>query len=91
MHGGWSPDRAARLRAFLDAYGLEQRDGFLERVVERIGSSARRITELARKGDEGMRRLVVAGLVPDIVRSAGWLEANLDEFRGGIEDDGYEA
>ncbi len=85
MHGGWSPDRATRLRAFLDAYGLEVRDGFLERVVERIRSSARRIIELAREGDAGMRRLVAAGLVPDIVSSAGWLETNLETFRGGID------
>jgi aminoglycoside phosphotransferase (APT) family kinase protein len=51
--GPWKPDRERRLRLVADAYWLEERAGFIERVVERMHASAdgiERAPEAATRG-----------------------------------------
>ncbi len=64
---GWMDpiDRSARLRRFVDAYGLEDRRGFVELIAVRMQSSIDRIQRAADRGDPAFRALVDAGhLVP---------------------------
>jgi Ser/Thr protein kinase RdoA (MazF antagonist) len=59
---GWgTQDRAARLRCFVDAYGLEHRRGFVDLIAVRMQSSIDRIQGAADRGDLAFRALVDAG------------------------------
>lgn len=60
---GWERpvERSTRLRAFLDAYGLEGRAGFVERIGARMQDSIGRIQHGADGGDAAFRRLVEGG------------------------------
>ncbi len=62
---GWTrpPDRVRRLRLLLDAYGLRDRAGFIDRVVERIGYNRDIMTSRAAAGDEAYQSLVEQGHV----------------------------
>lgn len=83
---GWgSQDRAARLRRFVDAYGLEQRRGFVERIAARMQSSIDRIQDAADRGDPAFRALVDAGHLDPVraskeclMRDAGVLQRAID-------------
>jgi aminoglycoside phosphotransferase (APT) family kinase protein len=57
---GWSPlpDRAWRLRLLCDAYGLEDRDGFVALISERIAGTADGIRSWAAAGDPVFQRLL---------------------------------
>jgi hypothetical protein len=68
---GWNSgfDRARRLASFLDAYGLDSRRGFIERVVRRMQTSIDRIETGARDGDGAFVALVESGRL-DTVRAA---------------------
>jgi hypothetical protein len=56
---GWPPlpDRARRLRVLCDAYGLEDRTGFVALVADRIRSTEQAITSWAEAGDPVFQRL----------------------------------
>lgn len=84
MLQGWEPDRVARLRRFLDAYSLADREGIVERVAGRIRDSAEKIMDLAAGGDPGMQRLVDGGHLPDILRSGAWLEERTAQFQRAL-------
>jgi hypothetical protein len=64
---GWreQPDRAGRLRTLVDAYGLEQRVGFVDLMSARLNASIERISTAAGSGDPAFRGLIErGGLVP---------------------------
>lgn len=60
---GWSqpPDRAGRLRRLLDAYGLDDRDGFINHVVDRIGYNRDVMVRNAAQGDPAYKNLIEQG------------------------------
>jgi hypothetical protein len=60
---GWShpPDRARRLRLLLDAYGLTDRTGFIDEVIDRIGYNRAIMMRKAAEGDRGYQSLVQQG------------------------------
>jgi Phosphotransferase enzyme family len=62
-HLGWEapPDRARRLRLLLDAYGLDDRAGFIDDVVDRIGSNRATMATRAAEGDRAYQSLVDQG------------------------------
>lgn len=78
--GPWQPDRERRLGLLLDTYGLEERSGFIGRVARRMHASIDGIERGAAGGDEGMVRLRDLGVIDDIQRSIGWVEAHEDSF-----------
>jgi hypothetical protein len=83
---GWGPqDRAARLRRFVDAYGLEHRGGFIELIALRMQSSIDRIQGAADRGEPAFRALVDAGHLEPVraskerlIRDATMLQRAID-------------
>lgn len=72
--GRWRrEDRERRFRLVLDTYGLEDREGFITRVIARITASADGIERAAAAGDAGMIGLRELGVVADIRDSASWV------------------
>ncbi|MUL49008.1 phosphotransferase [Mycobacterium sp. CBMA293] len=57
---GWSkaPDIARRLQMFLDAYGLEDREGFVDDIIACIGAAVRSCRVAVQAGDHGARPFV---------------------------------
>ncbi len=72
---GWRrpPDRARRLRLLLDAYGLTERDGFLDDVVERVGYNRDVMVRRAAEGNEAYRRLIDEGHLAGMDEALGFL------------------
>jgi hypothetical protein len=66
------PDRAARVRAFAAAYGLEGRGGLVDRVIEREQKTADRVLELADRGIAPWSEWVQQGLIEDLRARARW-------------------
>jgi Phosphotransferase enzyme family len=62
-HFGWSDtgDRARRLALLLDAYGLDERGGFIEEIAERIRYNREVMARRAREGNAGYKALVDQG------------------------------
>jgi hypothetical protein len=60
---GWAqvPNRARRLRLLLDAYGLTDRTGFIDRVRERIGYNRDTMVRKAAEGDVAYQALMQQG------------------------------
>ena len=83
--GPWEPDRERRLRLIVESYGLEDRRGFIQRVIARIKASADGIEGAAAAGDAGMIRLRGLGVVDDVRRSAAWVEEHAGAFAHAIE------
>jgi hypothetical protein len=82
-----SPDLAEaprRIRLLLDAYGLRERTGFLDVVQACVEDRATRFARLAEEGDPGMARLLEAGHLSDMSRTASHIERNLDVLRLGL-------
>ncbi len=84
---GWAAqqDRAARLRCFVDAYGLEDRRGFVDLIAVRMQSSIDRIQGAADRGDPAFRALVDAGHLEPVraskerlMRDASMLQRAID-------------
>lgn len=65
------PDRAARVRAFAEAYGVG-RNGLVERVVERQQQTVDRVLELADRGLEPWASWVREGFLDDLRSRARW-------------------
>ena len=57
---GWSkaPDAVRRLHMFLDAYGLDDREGFVDDIIGRIGEAVRSCRAAVDAGDRGARPFV---------------------------------
>ena len=81
IHGGWmvadDRERARRLRAFCDAYGLSDRSGVLSALRDRHVYVGRFVEQEARRGDLGMQRLVADG-VPHrmLVQEVDYIDRN---------------
>ncbi len=60
---GWSqpPDRAGRLRRLLDAYGLDDRSGFIDKVIGRIRYNRDVMVGNAAQGDLAYQKLIEQG------------------------------
>ncbi len=60
---GWRepPDTGRRLKLFCDAYGLDDRAGFLAVIVERIAATRRMLLDGAANGHAGYQRLIAEG------------------------------
>jgi len=79
--GHWEdPERERRLRLLVDTYGLEDRDGFIERVLARMRASVEGIEHAAAAGDEGMIRLRALGVTADVRRSMAWTSAHAERL-----------
>jgi hypothetical protein len=84
--GRWlDRERELRLRLVVETYGLEDRAGFVERVVARMHASADGIEHGATAGDEGMLRLLSLGVIDDVRRSIASTEANADRLTAVLE------
>jgi hypothetical protein len=79
---GWKeepPDRAERVRAFLDGYGLNdfrERERVLALVSERIRVTLSGIEKLAAGGDATAWRLEADGVTEELRRNLAWLADN---------------
>jgi len=62
---GWQapPDRAQRLRRLLDAYGLDDRRGFIDDVVDRIDHNRATMIRKAAEGSQAYQSLIEQGHV----------------------------
>jgi hypothetical protein len=69
-------ERPRRLRELLDGYGLEDRDGFVERVERRLETSIDRITQAAEAGESAFAQLIANGLLDPVHRSLTWINEN---------------
>jgi hypothetical protein len=72
---GWEapPDRVRRLRLLLDAYGLEDRTGFIDDVVDRIGYNRDIMTRRAAEGNEAYRSLIDQGHLTGMDEASSFL------------------
>lgn len=83
--GPWEDaERERRLRLVVETYGLEDRAGFMERIVARMHASADGIEHAAAAGDEGMIRLRSLGVTDDVRRSARWAEAHARQLTAAL-------
>ena len=76
--------RPARLRILLDAYGLAERDGFVDRIDRRLAASIERITGAAARGEEAFVTFVERGLLEPVHDSRRWIEANRGTLEGAL-------
>jgi hypothetical protein len=85
---GWSepPARGRRLRLLLDAYGLADRDGFIDLVRARINENRAVMVSQAAAGDAAYQALVDQGHVAGMDEALGFLAscgADLQASSGG--------
>ena len=66
------PDRAARVHAFAEAYGLGGTSGLVDRVVERQQATLTRISDLASRGHEPWASWVLNGYLDEIRGRVRW-------------------
>jgi len=66
------PDRAARVHAFAEAYGLGGTSGLVDRVVDRQNTTLTRITDLAERGHEPWASWVRAGYIDELRGRVRW-------------------
>ena len=73
---GWDPElaRAGRIRHLLDAYGLTDRSGFIQAVVERVRLNRAVMLARAAAGDAAYQALVEQGHVGGMEEALGYLE-----------------
>jgi len=72
-HGsGAPPDRAARVHAFAEAYGLGGTSGLVDRVVDRQNTTVARIADLAQRGHEPWASWVRAGYLDELKTRVRW-------------------
>jgi Phosphotransferase enzyme family len=79
---GWrtEPDRRRRLRILLDAYGLQDRDGFIEDVIARIQRNRDGILDRADRGVTAYVRLVQEGHIEGMNRALVFLAEEGDHL-----------
>lgn len=72
---GWSapPERGRRLRLLLDAYGLAERAGFVDAVVERVRFNRSTMLRRAAEGNAAYQSLVDQGHVAGMDEALGFL------------------
>ena len=86
---GWSqaPDVARRLQMFLDVYGLQDREGFVDDIIARINEAVRPFHAAVHAGDHGARPFValLEGDLEFIRRNRRALEQS-NAFAAGVVD-----
>jgi hypothetical protein len=78
------PPRAPRLRAFLDAYGLDDRSTLLDVVEERQQVHVRTIRAWGGEGRPGWRELLARGYAELPVEDARWLSRHRRELERAL-------
>src|ERR1700728_4879461 len=80
---GWEtpPDHARRLRLLLDAYGLHDRSGFIDEIVDRIGYNRDIMTRRAAEGNEAYQSLIEQGHVAGMDEALTFLAENGDRLQ----------
>jgi Phosphotransferase enzyme family len=78
---GWTnaPNRSRRLRLLLDAYGLIDRAGFIDKVVDRIGFNRATMVRRAAEGSQGYQSLIDQGHL-----------VGMDEALSFLADEGHQ-
>ena len=72
------PDRAARVRTFLDGYGMDlPRDAVVEAVLARKRRTLDEVADLARRGLEPQRTWVADGYLQTGAEHLAWAEAHI--------------
>ncbi len=83
---GWSEaERSSRLQILLDAYGLADRDRFIEAVVARVVLNRKVMLDRAQAGDPGYRALVEQGHVAGMDEALSYLEGEGAVLQAGLE------
>jgi thiamine kinase-like enzyme len=79
---GWrsEPDYGRRLEILLDAYGLDNRQGFMVDVVARIAYNRDNILRRAAQGVEAYERLVEGGHISGMNMAIEFLAAEMGSF-----------
>lgn len=77
-------DRPRRLRLLLDAYGLEDRTGFIDDVQARLDTAIERITGAADSGELAFQNLIANGLLEPVRASQAWIDAHRDELSAAL-------
>ena len=67
-----APDRAARVHAFAEAYGLGGTAGLVDRVVDRQNKTLSSIADLAGRGHEPWASWVRAGYLDEVRGRVRW-------------------
>ena len=72
---GWAepPDRVRRLQLLLDAYGLEDRAGFIDQVVARVDYNRDIMIRRAADGNQAYQRLIDQGHVAGMDEASAFL------------------
>jgi hypothetical protein len=80
---GWPdpPGRARRLRLLLDAYGLSDRAGFIDKVIERIGYNRAIMLRKAAEGDRAYQSLIQQGHVAGMEEALTFLTETGDDLQ----------
>jgi Phosphotransferase enzyme family len=77
-------DIARRMRLMCDSYGLQERDGFLDVIKERMLASIVGIETQAAAGDEAFARLIKEGHVDRMRDDADWLADHGSEWTAAL-------
>ncbi len=83
-HYGSVSEQARRARLFCDAYGLEDRSGVVDALLERIKSMADHLRKGAARGDERFQANIDAGHLKIYEDDLAHLVANCEEYRSII-------
>lgn len=83
---GWSdpPDRGHRLRVLLDAYGMGDRERFIDDVIERIELNRDTIVRKAGEGDAAYVRLQEEGHVWGMNQAIGFLTERREHLQSKL-------
>jgi hypothetical protein len=83
---GWNrpPDRAARLRLLLDAYGLQDRRGFVDEVLRRISYNRHLMVRRAAEGSQAYQQLIQRGHLRGMDEASSFLTAQRDRLQATL-------
>jgi hypothetical protein len=81
-------EQSRRLRLFCDAYGLEERRGFIHTLGLRIASMAEYLEQGAAAGDARMTANIAAGHLQIYLTDHAYLQAHAEEFRRAVGEEG---
>jgi hypothetical protein len=78
-------DRPGRLRRFCDAYGLDDRSGLLDMLVERVEAVCELIVDRAAEGDPAFQRMLAEGHETSYRRDLGFIESTRGRLEHALE------
>ncbi|NLF50379.1 MAG: aminoglycoside phosphotransferase family protein [Leptolinea sp.] len=77
-------EQGCRTRLFCDAYGLEDRSGVVDSIVERVAGMANSLRLGAARGDTRFQANIDAGHLTIYEADLAWLQEHQNEYRRGI-------